>query len=69
MTELDKIGIPVLDNEAVAIERNGDKLFVVGIGSRWADNDNAEKAFADVPDDPELTVFTLVGESLNQGEN
>lgn len=55
--ELERNGIRVLDNEAVSITRNGDELYVVGIGSRWAKNDDAKKAFADVPDDADRVVL------------
>ncbi len=46
--ELEGVGITVLENEARAV-REGDDLWVVGIGSEWAGRSRPEQAMAGVP--------------------
>jgi predicted MPP superfamily phosphohydrolase len=53
-------GIVVLHNEAVALPRPGaarGALYVVGIGSDWAEDDAPGAAFGGVPDDAARVVF------------
>ena len=46
---LEGMGIRVLHNQSVALERAGETLYLVGIGSHVPDDDDVEKAFAEVP--------------------
>lgn len=57
--ELTKIGIVVLNNEAraVTLREGGLPVYVVGLGSHWADEDRAEKAMRDVPANAPRIVF------------
>ena len=48
--QLREAGVTVLENEATAIEaQNGDRLWVAGVGSVWAENASVRSALADVP--------------------
>ncbi len=46
---LEDIGIRVLHNQSVALERAGKTLYLVGISSHVPENDDVERAFAEVP--------------------
>ena len=55
---LSETGIRVLHNESVALEKGGDTLFLVGIGSHVAQDDDPERAFSAVPvDAPRLVMM------------
>lgn len=47
---LEEMGIRVLHNQSVALEKAGETLYLVGIGSHVPDDDDPEAAFAEVPD-------------------
>ncbi len=53
---LEAVGVQVLKNEAVALvpsqnqTASSDRLYLVGIGSHWADEDKPAVALAEVPD-------------------
>lgn len=63
---LEEAGIDVLFNESVAIERNGEMLYVVGLGSHYAQNDDAATALADLPTDAPRVVFHHHPDSFRQ---
>jgi predicted MPP superfamily phosphohydrolase len=46
---LEGVGIPVLHNETVALEHQGETLYVVGIGTHVPENDDPKAALAEVP--------------------
>lgn len=50
---LESAGIEVLENEAVPLSFPGsdESLYLVGVGSLWANRDNVDKALSAVPDD------------------
>lgn len=51
-------GIPLLHNHAVPLRADGgDPLYLVGIGSRYADEDEPAAALQEVPDDAPRMVF------------
>jgi uncharacterized protein len=47
---LEAAGVQVLENEAVALTNQETPLYLVGIGSHWANNDKPAVALAKVPD-------------------
>ena len=51
-TALETAGIEVLENEAVELRspNNSEPLYLVGVGSLWANRDNVDKALSEVPD-------------------
>ena len=51
-TALESAGIIVLDNEAVEMQLPGsnDPLYLVGVDSRWANQNDVQQALRDVPD-------------------
>ena len=51
-TALEAAGIEVLENEAVELRspNNSEPLYLVGVGSLWANRDNVDKALSEVPD-------------------
>ena len=58
--ELISMGIRVLDNEndvLIESENPEESLYVVGIGSHWAENDRVEKAFLGMPEDAARVVL------------
>ncbi|MBD2532966.1 metallophosphoesterase [Nostoc flagelliforme FACHB-838] len=59
-TALESAGIKVLDNESVQLQLpdSDDTLYLVGIGSLWANRDDPEQALSDVPDSsPRITMM------------
>ena len=56
---LEAIDIRVLTNEAVELSLNNQEsnLYLVGIGSHWANNDKVDAALAQVPDDSPRIVM------------
>ena len=55
---LEDMGIRVLHNQSVALEKDGETLYLVGIGSHVPEDDDVKKAFAEVPDTaPRLTLM------------
>lgn len=50
-TALETAGIEVLENEAVELRspNNSEPLYLVGVGSLWANRDNVDKALSEVP--------------------
>ena len=46
---LEAMGIRVLHNQSVALEKQGETLYLVGIGSHVPDDDDPEQAFTAVP--------------------
>lgn len=46
---LENLGVRVLHNQSVALEKNGETLYLVGIGSHVPKNDDVDKALAEVP--------------------
>lgn len=50
-TALETAGIEVLENEAVQLRSpgNSESLYLVGVGSLWANRDNVDKALSEVP--------------------
>lgn len=56
---LERAGIVVLRNRAVALRRraDGDPLYIVGLGAAWPDRDRPPEAFGDVPGDAPRVVF------------
>lgn len=63
---LEEIGIPVLENEAVELElaNGGESLYLVGIGSHWANRDDINQALGQVPDDSPRFVMMHNPESF-----
>jgi predicted MPP superfamily phosphohydrolase len=56
--ELEAAGIEVLENEAVPVEAGADEpLYVVGLGSAWADEARPLDALADVPFSAARVIF------------
>lgn len=51
-TALETAGIEVLENEAVEMQLpdSNEPLYLVGVGSLWANRDNVDEALSDVPD-------------------
>ena len=51
-TALEAAGIEVLENETVELRspNNSEPLYLVGVGSLWANRDNVDKALSKVPD-------------------
>ena len=49
---LETAGIEVLENEAVELRSpsNSEPLYLIGVGSLWANRDNVDKALTEVPD-------------------
>ena len=47
--ELERIGVRVLQNEAVPVEAGGDTLWVAGVGSSWAGKADVAATLAAVP--------------------
>ena len=49
---LEAAGIEVLENEAVQLQSpdHNEPLYLVGVGSLWANRDNVDKALSEVPD-------------------
>lgn len=59
-TALEAIAIPVLSNEAVKLPLSNAEsdLYLLGVGSTWADNDDVELTLAQVPlDSPRITMM------------
>jgi predicted MPP superfamily phosphohydrolase len=57
-TALEAIGIRVLENEAVALDKGGKTLYLVGIGAHVPGHDDPARAFAAVPEDtPRLVLM------------
>ena len=58
--ELTSMGIKVLDNQneiLIESEDPDESLYVVGIGSHWAENDRVEEAFLGMPEDAPRVVL------------
>lgn len=58
LSALPKVGVNLLRNAAVPLELSGERLWLVGLGDRWAKDCHPHTAFADVP--PDESVITLV---------
>ena len=59
-TALEAAGIEVLENEAVQLRLpdSNEPLYLVGVGSLWANRDNVQKALSSVPDSsPRITMM------------
>lgn len=54
---LEAAGIEVLENESVHLEKAGQVLHLVGVGSVWAERSRPEVALAGVPPDAPRLVF------------
>lgn len=54
---LEAAGIEVLENESVHLEKAGQILHLVGVGSVWAERSRPEVALAGVPPDAPRLVF------------
>ena len=56
---LEAIGIRVLTNEAVKLPLQGkdSDLYLIGVGSHWANNDRVEQALAELPSDSPRIVM------------
>lgn len=55
---LEDVGIPVLEDEAIEVEFQECRFWLVGIGDYWERAHNIEKAFRDVPNDVPVLVLT-----------
>jgi len=70
MTEsFERKGINVLRNDSHQIDISGEGLRIVGLGDIWADDLNAEKAFADVAEDEAVIVLSHNPESIEHFED
>ena len=59
-TSLEAAGIEVLENEAVEmpLPDSNEPLYLVGVGSLWANRDNVDEALSDVPNNsPRITMM------------
>lgn len=59
-TALESAGIEVLENESVqlALPNSNEPLYLVGVGSLWANRDNVEQALSNVPENsPRITLM------------
>lgn len=56
---LESAGIEVLENEAVELQQsnNNEPLYLVGVGSLWANRDNVDEALSAVPDNSPRIVM------------
>ncbi|MCG7599314.1 metallophosphoesterase [Halomonas sp. McH1-25] len=58
---LEEVGINVLNNESLVMESpangEGAPLYLVGVGSHYADNDDAQRALAQLPDNAARLVL------------
>ena len=65
---LESAGIEVLENEAVRLSfpNTDDSLYLVGVGSLWANRDNVSKALSSVPDSSPRIVMTHNPDSFEQ---
>lgn len=57
---LETAGIEVLENEAVPLPlpNSDEPLYLIGVGSLWANRDNVDRALRDVPDgSPRITMM------------
>ena len=58
VSALEAAGVRVLQNEAAPLALGGVPLYIVGVGSHVADEDNPEAALAQVPEDaPRLAIM------------
>ncbi|GAB5521890.1 MAG: metallophosphoesterase [Rhodothermales bacterium] len=56
--ELERVGVRVIENEAVPLRlRNGEPLYVAGVGSVWADRSAPQQAVSGIPSDAARVVF------------
>jgi len=55
---LEDVGIPVLEDEAVEVEFQECRFWLVGIGDYWERAHDVGKAFGDVPSDAPVLVLT-----------
>ena len=55
---LENVGIPVLEDEAVEVEFQECRFWLVGIGDYWERAHDVGKAFRDVPSDAPVLVLT-----------
>ncbi len=46
---LETAGIPVLENDAAKIERDGEAIWLLGVGDKWEGNSDVASAIAKVP--------------------
>lgn len=51
-------GIEMVDNSAVPLERNGERLWLAGVGDLWGDEQDLPGALHDVPDDEPVVLLT-----------
>lgn len=58
-TALEAAGIEVLENEAVPIQLpdSNEPLYLVGVGSLWANRDNVDEALSNIPDNSPRIVM------------
>ncbi|NJN72079.1 MAG: metallophosphoesterase [Limnothrix sp. RL_2_0] len=71
-TALEDLGIEVLSNEFVKISHpdNGSPLYIVGIDSKWANQEDAEKAFEGIPENsPHIVIMHNPESFKNLPEN
>lgn len=68
---LENIGIQVLTNEAVklSLENQDSDLYLVGIGSNWANNDKVDQALANLADNSPRIVIMHNPESFKAFES
>lgn len=51
-------GIEMIDNRAVSLQRNGERIWLAGVGDMWADRPDLEGALGDVPRDEPVILLT-----------
>ncbi|MGH9799927.1 MAG: metallophosphoesterase, partial [Blastocatellia bacterium] len=57
-TVLEEAGIPVLDNQAITIERNGKAFWLAGFADEWEGNPKVAETLKQVTDDSPIIAFT-----------
>lgn len=55
---LQSVGIPVLDDDAIALEHTAAPLFIAGVSDRWTRPHDIDRALRDVPDDATVLAIT-----------
>ncbi|MGA9993858.1 MAG: metallophosphoesterase [Pyrinomonadaceae bacterium] len=51
-------GIRVLENEAVKVDRNGQSLWLVGLGDFWTSHQDIKEALKNIPEDANIFALT-----------
>lgn len=55
---LSDVGVKLLINESVILEKNGEKIAIVGIDDLWSGKPDFEKAFASIPKDIPMILLS-----------